>query len=165
MRYNQITGVAASCLSAHLLPQGWGCRSLQYVKPGSLIQLDVICVSNQHSPASLESLQEPRLVTQILGNRASPAYQSLLLHSFWFQQKQKGGHWTLGRKYRSQAGCVWEDQTEEKRVGSGRPLRVDIGGASTFRGNHFSLTCFFPWESTGCGGTRKSMDEVRLWLE
>ena len=66
------------------------------VKPGSLIQLDVICVSNQRSPASRESLQKPRLVTQILSNRACPAYQSLLLRSFRFHQKQKGGHWTCG---------------------------------------------------------------------
>lgn len=54
---------------------------------------------------------------------------------------------------------------EGKRVGSGRPLRVIIGGASTFRGDQSGLTCFFPLESTGRGGTRKRADEVRLWLE
>lgn len=59
------------------------------VEPGSLIQLDLICVSNQRSPASRESLQKPRLVTQILSNRACPAYQSLPLRSFRFHQKQR----------------------------------------------------------------------------
>lgn len=38
-------------------------------------------------------------------------------------------------------------------MGSGRPLRVDIGGASTFRGNHSGP--FFPWETTGCGGQER----------
>lgn len=179
MRYNWITAVAANCLPAHLLPQGWRCRSLQNVKPGSWIQLDVICVSNQHSPASHESLQKPRLVTQILREGASPAYQSLLLRSFGSTRNRKEVTELVGCKCRSQAGCVWEEKrgrmgrewdpppppTEGKGVGSGRPLRVIIGGASTFRGDQLGLTCFFPLESTGRGGTRKRADEVRLWLE